>query len=493
MQAFETTTSATVDDGAAAPPYPGIPAIVDGSEAVAHVEIARSPRSPASTRSRPSTTMAAIYQAAVADGRTNLWGTPLAFIEPESEHSSASAAEGVALAGGAGHELHRRPGPRPDEGGPVRHRRQAPAGRLPRRRAGADEPGPEHPRRPRRRDGRGRHAAGGSCSPATPRRPPTWRRSRAGSPRRRETPFIVAQDGFLTTHTLENVRLPEDDAAARLRRRPARARPRPVRSRRGADDRRRPEPGQLHEGPDRPARVHRPDPGGARRRDGRVARAAPAARYAPIDGVPDATTRPRSSSRWARSPTRRSPSSTTSGSRAGRSAASPSPRSGRSRPTAPASPSSSDARAVAVVERTDEPLAAANPLTREIKAALYEAAAEGELGPARPLVRRPGLGSRDVAAGDLVAVFDWLAEHRRDGARGTPSSASATRWRCRAPTSTSGPPGAWSHARPLDRRVRQRDDEQARRDAGRRAVRQAASRPIRATARRRRACRRPTT
>ena len=26
-----------------------------------------------------------------------------------------------------------------------------------------------------------------------------------------ETPFIVAQDGFLTTHTLENVRLPEDE------------------------------------------------------------------------------------------------------------------------------------------------------------------------------------------------------------------------------------------------------------------------------------------
>src|SRR5262245_14230456 len=44
--------------------------------------------------------MAAIYQAAVAAGKHDLWGTPLAFIEPESEHSSASAAEGVALAGG---------------------------------------------------------------------------------------------------------------------------------------------------------------------------------------------------------------------------------------------------------------------------------------------------------------------------------------------------------------------------------------------------------
>ncbi len=32
--------------------------------------------------------------------RPNLWGTHLSFLEPESEHSSASAAEGFALAGG---------------------------------------------------------------------------------------------------------------------------------------------------------------------------------------------------------------------------------------------------------------------------------------------------------------------------------------------------------------------------------------------------------
>jgi hypothetical protein len=36
-----------------------------------------------------STTMAAAFQSAVANGRTNLWGTPLRFIEPESEHSRA--------------------------------------------------------------------------------------------------------------------------------------------------------------------------------------------------------------------------------------------------------------------------------------------------------------------------------------------------------------------------------------------------------------------
>ncbi|HEX7222317.1 MAG TPA: hypothetical protein VF231_03640, partial [Candidatus Limnocylindrales bacterium] len=81
------------------PPFPGIPAIVDGSEAVAHVET-RLTEIACVYPITPSTTMAAIYQAAVAAGKTDLWGTNLGFIEPESEHSSASAAEGVALAGG---------------------------------------------------------------------------------------------------------------------------------------------------------------------------------------------------------------------------------------------------------------------------------------------------------------------------------------------------------------------------------------------------------
>lgn len=44
--------------------------------------------------------MGANYAQAVANGQKNLWGERLIFIEPESEHSSASAAEGFALAGG---------------------------------------------------------------------------------------------------------------------------------------------------------------------------------------------------------------------------------------------------------------------------------------------------------------------------------------------------------------------------------------------------------
>jgi pyruvate-ferredoxin/flavodoxin oxidoreductase len=40
------------------------------------------------------------YQVEVANGKRNLWGDELAFIEPESEHSAASTCEGFALAGG---------------------------------------------------------------------------------------------------------------------------------------------------------------------------------------------------------------------------------------------------------------------------------------------------------------------------------------------------------------------------------------------------------
>jgi pyruvate-ferredoxin/flavodoxin oxidoreductase len=40
------------------------------------------------------------FQRAVADGKKNLWGTPLSLLELESEHSAMSTCEGAALAGG---------------------------------------------------------------------------------------------------------------------------------------------------------------------------------------------------------------------------------------------------------------------------------------------------------------------------------------------------------------------------------------------------------
>ena len=82
------------------PRYPGTMSILDGSEAIASVET-RISEIACAYPITPSTTMAAIFQAAVADGRPNLWGTALRFVELESEHSSASAAEGAALAGAA--------------------------------------------------------------------------------------------------------------------------------------------------------------------------------------------------------------------------------------------------------------------------------------------------------------------------------------------------------------------------------------------------------
>ncbi len=79
--------------------YLGLPAAVDGSGAVVWVETHIS-QGACAYPITPSTPMGEGYQAEVAKGKTNLWGEKLFFLEPESEHSSASACEGFALAGG---------------------------------------------------------------------------------------------------------------------------------------------------------------------------------------------------------------------------------------------------------------------------------------------------------------------------------------------------------------------------------------------------------
>jgi pyruvate-ferredoxin/flavodoxin oxidoreductase len=81
------------------PKYPGIPATCDGAEAVVHVETNISQGTGAYPITS-STTMGGGFNAAVQNGKTNLWGDSLVFMEPESEHSSASFCEGFALAGG---------------------------------------------------------------------------------------------------------------------------------------------------------------------------------------------------------------------------------------------------------------------------------------------------------------------------------------------------------------------------------------------------------
>src|SRR6478735_7866585 len=79
--------------------YPGIPTITDGSGAVVWVET-NITQAACAYPITSSTVMGGGYSAAVSNGQKNLWGEKLIFIEPESEHSSAATCEGFALAGG---------------------------------------------------------------------------------------------------------------------------------------------------------------------------------------------------------------------------------------------------------------------------------------------------------------------------------------------------------------------------------------------------------
>jgi pyruvate-ferredoxin/flavodoxin oxidoreductase len=79
--------------------YPGIPTTCDGAEAVVHVET-RVTQASGAFPITSSTTMGGGYNAAVTNGAKNLWGDTLLFVEPESEHSAASFCEGFAAAGG---------------------------------------------------------------------------------------------------------------------------------------------------------------------------------------------------------------------------------------------------------------------------------------------------------------------------------------------------------------------------------------------------------
>lgn len=80
-------------------PYPGIPGTADGSGMVVHVET-RACEAGIAYPITPSTSMGVGFQTAFSNGMKNLWGKPIMWIQPESEHSSASASEGYAVAGG---------------------------------------------------------------------------------------------------------------------------------------------------------------------------------------------------------------------------------------------------------------------------------------------------------------------------------------------------------------------------------------------------------
>lgn len=81
------------------PPYPGIPTTADGSEAVVWVDT-HITQAACAYPITSSSKMGEGYNYYVANGMENLWGERLLFIEPESEHSAATACEGFALAGG---------------------------------------------------------------------------------------------------------------------------------------------------------------------------------------------------------------------------------------------------------------------------------------------------------------------------------------------------------------------------------------------------------
>ncbi|HSM38586.1 MAG TPA: 2-oxoacid:acceptor oxidoreductase family protein [Candidatus Limnocylindrales bacterium] len=386
------------------PRFPGEPAIVDGSEAIAHVETRISEGSCAYPIT-PSTTMAALFQAAVADGKANLWGTPLRFLEPESEHSSASAAEGFALAGGrvtnftAGQGLilmkevlyviagKRLPA--------VFHvGARALTSQALNIHAGHDDVMGVAD------TGWGilfaRNAQEAADLTAIARR----------AAEEAETPVMVCQDGFLTTHTLENVRLPEDELLREFVGDPR------VRLRDLFDPSEALMTGVV-------ANQDSYMKGRIAQRDfaHRLATALDGAfaDWTELTGRPYASVQPYRTDDAEYVLVAMGSTADTALSvvdhlrRQGRRVGCVTVTAYRPFPSQALAAVVAGARAVGVVERTDEPLAGDNPLARELRSALADLAADGQPIP-RVAGASAGLGSRDVSAGDLVAVFDWLAD-----------------------------------------------------------------------------------
>ena len=80
-------------------PYPGIPTTSDGAGCVVWSET-NITNGACAYPITSSTTMGTGYQTEVSNGKRNLWGDVITFVQPESEHSAASTCEGYALAGG---------------------------------------------------------------------------------------------------------------------------------------------------------------------------------------------------------------------------------------------------------------------------------------------------------------------------------------------------------------------------------------------------------
>ncbi|MBZ0144871.1 MAG: hypothetical protein K8F56_14950, partial [Rhodocyclaceae bacterium] len=78
--------------------YPGVRDAVDGNTAVIHVEREASDAAGAYPIT-PSTQMGEYWAEAVAQGHLNISDRPLIFIEPESEHAAAGVTAGMSMTG----------------------------------------------------------------------------------------------------------------------------------------------------------------------------------------------------------------------------------------------------------------------------------------------------------------------------------------------------------------------------------------------------------
>lgn len=389
------------------PEFPGIPAIVDGSEAIAHVETRISDGACAYPIT-PSTTMAAVFQTAVANGTPNIWGTKLKFVEPESEHSSASAAEGFALAGGRVTNFTSAQGLiLMKEVLYVISGKRLPAVFHIGARAMTSQSLNIHAGHD---DVMGVADAGWgiffarNAQEAADLTAIARRVAEDG-----ETPWFVVQDGFLTTHTIENVRLPEDELLKRFVGDPRQT----LKSLFDPKD-------SLMSGV-----VQNQDS----YMKGRIAQryfyerlpeiaeramaewtALTGRRYGLIDAyrTDDAEYIMVSMGTIADTATAVVDRLREDGRKVGCIAVT----SFRPFPAEQLVKAVAGAKVVGVVERTDEPAAADNPLTRELKSALADAVIDGGRMP-RVLSVSAGLGSRDVQPGDLGAVFDVMADEKQ--------------------------------------------------------------------------------
>jgi pyruvate-ferredoxin/flavodoxin oxidoreductase len=187
--------------------YPGMPTTCDGAEAVVHVEI-HVAQAAGAYPITSSTTMGGGFNAAVMNGGKNLWGDSLLFFEPESEHSAATVCEGFAVAGGRvtnftsgqglvlmKEVLYTISGKRLPVVMNIGARALTSQGLNVH--AGHDDMMSVADCGWGMLFGRNAQEAGDLCLIA--------RRAAEAS----NTPFFNVQDGFLTTHTVESVRLPE--------------------------------------------------------------------------------------------------------------------------------------------------------------------------------------------------------------------------------------------------------------------------------------------